>query len=348
MAVQIPPWLNIDPIAPARLRLQANAQRQTQAAQERIARQQAAELQFRREQAAQHAAAEERAGQRREEVFKQTRDDELAQAAQQMQLRREAQAAKTQQFEQTLRLRQQAAEQEAKSAAQQMQGLRAVQEGLKSGQPLQKLIADNAPMLFAKHPDRIASALPRGITAPADFTAREIRDEQGNPVGVRAIPGAHGSIKPLPRTTMSPEGMLRADQLRLGVIRGQLLEAVEGSPEQMKLLRDQNEIMERLRNLSSRRGAATPVPGATPIAPGAAPAPSVFVPGPNTPSPVEAPAEDTLMIRSPQGKVRSVPREEWEAATAKEKEGFTVVSPGKEDEEEAMTEEEPSPDEGEE
>ena len=297
MAVTLPPWLQIDPIAPARIRLQANAQRNAAAASQRASQAQAADLQFRREQAASHEAAQERAADRRERVFKQTHDDELAQAAQQMQLRREAQAAKTAQFEQSLRLKQQAAEQEAKSAALQMQGMRAVQKGLQEGQPLQKLIAENAGTLFARHPERIASAVPKGITGPADYTARELKDEAGNPLGIKVIPGAHGSIKPLPRTTISPEGMLRADQLRLGVISRQLEEADPSSPEFGKLTQARDAIMNRLEQITSRRGSA-PASGTPGVIPG-------------TPTAAAAPLPDRVNVRRiSDGKTGTVPRDQ--------------------------------------
>lgn len=326
MAVTLPPWLNIDPTAPARLKLQANAQRNAAAASTRAAQAQAEDLQFRREQAASHEAAQERAEQRRERVFKQTQDQELAQAAQQIQLRREAQAAKTAQFEQQLRLKQQAAEQEAKSAALQMQGLRAVQKGLQEGQPLQKLISENAPLIFAKHPERMPSAVPKAVAGPSDLIARELTDESGNPLGVRVIPGAHGAIKPLPRTTMSPEGMLRADQLRLGVISKQLEEADPSSPEYAKLTQARDAIMGRLEQITSRRRAASPGTSPEGALLGAPPAAS-------------APSSDTVRVKSPDGKTGIVPRAEWEASSPEERKGWEEISPTNVDEEEEAPEE---------
>jgi len=315
MAVQLPPWLQLDPIAPARIRLQANAQRNAAAANEQASQQRAQELQFRREQAASQAAqeesrlaAQERAAERRDQVLRQTNDRELAQAAQQMQLRRESQAAKSEQFQQTLRLKQQAAEQEAKSAAQQMQGMKAVQKGLEAGEPLQKLIAANAPLLFAKHPERMPSAVPKAVSGPADLIARELTDESGQPLGVRVIPGAHGSIKPLPRTTMSPEGMLRADQLRLGIINKQLEEAIPDSPEFVKLTQARDAIMNRLEQITSRRGAAALSTGAPPQTPSAAPAPS----------------SDTVRVTSPDGKSGMIPRTQLAAAL---KAGYKEIAP---------------------
>lgn len=307
MAVQIPPWLNIDPIAPARIRLQANAQRNAAAASERAAQAQAEELQFRRNNAANQAAQEEaqlasreRASLRRDQVLKQTNDRELAQAAQQMQLRREAQAQKADQFQQTLRMKQQAAEVEAKNAAQQMQGMKAVQDGLQKGEPLQKLIAENAPMLFAKHPERMAAAVPKGVTGPQDFTAHQLKDEQGNPMGINVIPGAHGSIKTLPRTTMSPEGMLRADQLRLGVISRQLEDETDPA-KAAKLKQARDNIMVRLEQITSGRGTIT--------SPAAAAA---------------APASNSVRVKSPDGKTGMIPRSQLDEAL---KGGYEEIAP---------------------
>jgi len=206
-----------------------------------------------------------------------------------------------------LRLKQQAAEAEAKSAAQQMQGMKAVQDGLQKGEPLQKLIAENAPLLFAKHPERMPSALPRGITAPSDFVAHQLKDEQGNPMGISVIPGAHGSIKTLPRTTMSPEGMLRADQLRLGIINRQLED--ENDPAKVAgLTKSRDAIMARLEQIASGRGAAMPSAGANAQAPAA----------------VSAPPADTVRVQSPDGKTGMIPRVQLDAAL---KGGYKELAP---------------------
>lgn len=314
MAVSLPPWLQIDPIAPARIRLQANAQRDAQAASIRSAQAHAQDLQFRREQAASQQAQEserqaalERSALRRDQVLKQTNDRELAQAAQQMQLRREYQAQRADQFQQTLRMKQQAAEVEAKNAAQQMQGMKAVQAGLQKGEPLQKLIAENAPMLFAKHPERIPSAVPKAIGGPADFVAHQLKDEQGNPIGINVIPGAHGSIKPLPRTTMSPEGMLRADQLRLGIISRQLEEETDPA-KSAALTKTRDAIMARLEQITSGRGAVASPAGVNAQNPAAA----------------SAPLSDTVRVKSPNGKIGTIPRSQLDAAL---KGGYKEIAP---------------------
>ena len=317
-SIQLPPWLNLDPLAPARIRLQANAQRNAAAANEQASQQRAQELQFRREQAASQAAqeesrlaAQERAAERRDQVLRQTQDQELAQAAQQMQLRRESQAAKSEQFQQTLRLKQQVAEQEAKSAAQQMQGMKAVQEGLEKGTPLEKLIAANAPLLFPGRADRAIGALqrvPKAVAGPPDYVAHELMTPEGKGTGIQVRAGAHGAVVPLPRREMTPEGLLKAYQVRLGVISKQLEEADPSSPQFSKLIQDRDAIMKSLEDMTSRRGAAALSTGAPPQTPSAAPAPS----------------SDTVRVTSPDGKSGMIPRTQLAAAL---KAGYKEIAP---------------------
>lgn len=323
MAVTLPPWLQIDPVAPARIRLQANAQRDAAAASERQAQSRAEELQFRREQAAESEAAQERSALRRDEVLKQTNDRELAQAAQQMQLRREEQAQKANQFQQTLRMKQQAAEVEAKNAAKQMQGMKAVQEGLQKGEPLQKLISENAPLLFSKHPERITSAVPKGVAGPPDFVAHELLDEQGKPTGVRVRRGAGGSVVPLPRTEMSPEGRMRQDQILAGIYSKQLDTAT--GAEEVELKKKLSALRDRIENDITRRG--TPqVPGPLPPrSPAVPPAAQSIPPSSGEPSvapdeggasvqPEEDAAANMVKVKSPAGKMRSIPEDQLDAA----------------------------------
>jgi hypothetical protein len=331
MAVQIPPWLNLDPIAPARIRLAANAQRNQAAASERAAQAQADELQFRRENAANLAAqdsekqaAQERAALRRDQVLKQTNDRELAQAAGQMQLRREYQAQRADQFQQTLRMKQQAAEAEAKTAAQQMQGAKAVQEGLQRGESLQKLITENAPMLFAKHPERMTFAVPKGVTGPQDFVAHELMDEQGNPTGVKVRRGAGGSIVPLPRTEMSPEGRMRQDQILAGIYSKQLDTAT--GEEEAALQKKLTALRDRIEKDIERRGtqqipgplpprapAVVPNPAAQSIPPGGS---SSVAPdeGGASVEPDEEAAANMVRVTSPDGKTGMIPEDQLDAA----------------------------------
>jgi hypothetical protein len=316
MAVQIPPWLNIDPLAPARIKLAANAQRQQAAAHEAAQRQQAEELQFRREQAASAQAAHERAALRHEQVYKQTHDDELAQAAAQMQLRKESAAMKAEQFQQTLRLKEQKAEGEAATAAKQMQGMQAVQKGLQAGEPLAKLIAENAPLIYAKNPNQMTRAIPTGINGP--ITARNVMDEQGQPTGLRAIPGARGGVHMLPATDLGPQGKWQVDKARMGIITKQMEEAY-GTPEYDILSAKREAIMKKYEGGASAAQA---------VMPGALPA-----------GPVSAPAGDKVRVRAPNGQTGLVPRDQLDAAL---KEGFEEISAGKVDEAAPPDETEPA------
>ena len=313
MAVQIPPWLQIDPIAPARIRLQANQQRNAVAAQERAAQGQAAELQFRREQAAAQQSAQERAAQRREQVFQQTQDQELAQSAQQMQLRRESQAQKADQFKQTLRLKQQKAEAESKAAAQQMQGMQAVQKGLEAGEPLQKLLAANATNLFPGRADRAFGALQRGIPKGVEGppTAINVRDESGNPTGIIAVPGSGGMNIQRPQGLTARDRMM-ADRALLGSIMSQLSYEPENKAE---LVAEAKAIQDRLKKYATQGPATAPVLVPRPVATNSPPsAPASFVPGATTQAPVSAPTSDTVRVKSPDGKTGVIPRAQLEIA----------------------------------
>ena len=336
MAV-IPPWLNIDPIAPARIRLAANAQRDAAAAQSQ-------ELQFRREQlAAQQAqesektAAQERSALRRDQVLRQTHDQELAQAAEQMQLRRESQAQKSAQFQQQLRMKQQAAEVEAKNAAQQMQGMKALQEGLKKGRPMQELLAENAPNLFAGRADRAVGALQRGshVAPVPDYVAHELKDEQGNPTGVKVRRGAGGSIVPLPRTEMSPEGRMRQDQLLANIYGNQLKDAT--GEEEVAIKKKLSALQQRIEKDIERRGTQqTPGPlpprgTAFPVnpigGPGGPPAPAAQSIPPSEGGASAAPDEggasvesdeegaaNMVRVKSPDGKMGVIPKDQLDDA----------------------------------
>jgi hypothetical protein len=317
MAVTLPSWLQIDPIEPARIKIQANAQRNQAAASERQAQAQAQELQFRREQAqvqqAQEAgreAAQERAAVRRDQVLKQTNDRELASAAEQLQLKREVQAEKSQQFEQTLRMKQQQAEQTAKNAASQMQGMQAVQKGLKEGQPLQKLIAENAPLLFSGRADRGVAALqrgaPTGVTAPV--TARKLMDEGGNDTGQMYVPGAHGGVHFLPSGQLDAKGRMQADKARLGSIMSSLAYGSPTEDERKQLISDRKEIETRLKNYANpeKPGASAPAPGAVP----------------QTALPVTG-TSDVVRVKSPDGKSGAIPRSQLAAAL---KNGYTELT----------------------
>jgi len=176
-------------------------------------------------------AAQERADQRKEQVLRETRDSQLAQQAAALEFRREMGMRQNTRQMQQLRLREQQAEQKTASAARQLLGMRRLQEDIGNGMPLEQALAKNSSDLFSDHPEKLASAMrasraggePQEFTTPggikgvfnpltgtphfppreaaelgADaFTAREIMDAQGNPMGLSAIPG-RGSARLLP------------------------------------------------------------------------------------------------------------------------------------------------------
>jgi rRNA-processing protein FCF1 len=319
MAVTLPPWLQIDPIAPARIRLAANAQRLSR---EQAARMQYDRLEAEREHQDKALAAQERAAMRHEAVLRQTKDEELARAAEQMQLRREAQAQRAEQFQQQLRLKEQAAEQAAAIAAKRMQGMQALQKGLQAGEPIEKLVAANAPLLFAGNEKQLGRMLPSNrVGAPPDFIAHELKDEQGNPLGVRAMAGAHGSVKPLPRTELTPEGRTREDLMLLNVYQQQYETAKKEDKPAIAAKRDAliGEIESRRAGRPSAAGAGLAPTAGAPVAP--------VVP------------EGQVRLRSPDGQIGFAPRDQWDATPEEEKKGWTELSAGKVDES-AMTPEE--------
>jgi hypothetical protein len=341
MAVTLPPWLQIDPIAPARIKLQANQQRNAAAAAERASQNQAAELQFRREalnaqlaQQAEHDEAVERSAVRREQVYKQTQDTELAQAAQQMQMQREVQAEKSRQFEQNLRLKQKKAEQEALVASKQMIGMQALEKGLQAGEPLQKLLMENAPNLFYGRPQDMAKVLPRNKVNldPNSVVARPLLTESGQDTGEQWYQGAGGGVNLTPRRRATPEALLNADKALLAITMSEL----EENPKDPQLLADRVAIKKRIKDfVASGRGGATPnASGALPGAPSGTPAP---IRPPVAPTPAQAAAAgERIRIQNAKGETFSTYKNQWDTSTPEERKGWTVID--EEDEEEANEE----------
>lgn len=254
MAVAIPPWLNIDPIAPARIKLAANAQRNSAAAAERAAQLQAQRIEAEQQMQANQIAAQERAAARRQEVLKQTQDQELAMQAEQNQLRRERQAQQAQQFQQQLQLKEKAAEQAAQEASIQMEGSRGLQKDLEAGIPLEKAFPKHASKLLYKHPERIPSAMKAlqqpGALGPEAYQSRPILDAQGQPTGIQAIPGK-GAARILPgmREQLTPEGHVRAIATQLAIIKGQINQATDKELPALEKKRDA--LMNQLETMTS-------------------------------------------------------------------------------------------------
>jgi hypothetical protein len=283
MAVTIPPWLNIDPVEPARIKLQANAQRRTAAAAELQAQIARERMQAEQQMQAQQIAAQERAGLRHDEVLRQTRDAELAQAAQGLQLRREGQAMQADRFSQQLRLKQQAAEQEAAVAAKQMQGLQAIQKDLQAGVPLNKTVAENASNLFAGSKPKDTVAALRGVAPPefgttpggAEFVqgnvhfppnmpdqgegpvkSRPLVDAQGN-VLANLYKGARGYVA-APRQGVSVTDHIKILQTKIALKQSDLSYVSRKSEEGKKLLAERQKLEDELDKYTKMEATATP------------------------------------------------------------------------------------------
>lgn len=283
MAVQIPPWLNIDPIEPARILERTNSRRAANAAAERRAQLEEQRLFSQQQMMNARLAAQERASQRKEQVMRETRDAQLAQQAAAMEFRRQMANQTNQRQLQQLRLREQQVEQQASSSARQLQGMRTLQEDLGRGVPLEQALAKNAANLFSNRPERLASAMkaaetpgpPQAFTAggmsgvynprtgapsfpprlpselgPEAFQARDITDPQGNPTGIRAIPG-RGSARVLPgQMNLRPGDRINALKTRLSLIQTKMLtEATKAELPSLKKERDG--IEEELRQITA-------------------------------------------------------------------------------------------------
>lgn len=283
MAVQIPPWLNIDPIEPARLASQT-AQRRTQeaiAARQAQLREQEMELRYQVEAA--HIAQQERAAYRKQVVAEQLAQMESQRRAEEMAMRRELHARQAAQFQQTIKLRQDAAERAAAEAAIQAEGSRGLEADLQAGMPMEKALPRNAGKLFYRHPERMVPAIrsvsppgaptfgktpggqeyvqdprggvhfPPGMTASptGPVRAEQVVDETGNPTGARVIRGARGGIHTMPREGLSPEGTVRGLTAQLAIIKGQMEEADEKELPALKARRDA--IMGQLERLTTPR-----------------------------------------------------------------------------------------------
>ena len=272
MAVQIPPWISIDPIAPAHIVLAANAQRNQAEASARSAAMQQEEMDVRREQAQTMAAQAQRA-------LEQQKQEHEAKQAQQLA-----------EFQLTNQIHQEASKRAALEASIQMQGQTELQQSLDAGVPLDKAFAAAAPKLLWKHPNAIAPSIksitppaapqpgvdaegrnfmygptgtpvypPRGVT-PAQtgpITAQDIVDQSGNPVGVQAFRGANGAVHPLRPQSITLEGRIRVLTASAAIIKSQ----IDASPSQAiteSLLKKQANILAQLDDLLTKKEAIAP------------------------------------------------------------------------------------------
>lgn len=245
MATQIPPWLALDPIAPARIALAANQRKSQEAIAARRAQFEEQQLMAQQEMMYARLAAQERADQRKQQVYQQTHDAALAQQASAAEFRRQIAQQQNDRQMQALRLREQQVEQQTGIASRKLLGTQNFQRDLAAGVPMVEALAKNAPDLFSDHPERITPAIAaakrgmppqafdvggfKGVYNPAtgaptipplgatplgqeSYTAKQILDEAGNPIpGMRAIPGVRSArILPGARSELSPEGKIRA------------------------------------------------------------------------------------------------------------------------------------------
>jgi hypothetical protein len=263
MAATIPPWLNINPIEPARILQRSQVQRAQNAAAERRAQLEAQRMQMQEQMMYARLAAQERADQRKEQVLHQTRDSQLAQQAAALEFRREMGMRQNAGQMQQLRIRQQQEERKTASAARQLLGMNKLQEDIGNGMPLEQALAKNSSELFSDHPERLASAMraarpPKEAAelGPEAYRARPIIDEQGQPIGQMAIPGKGAARVLGGRATLSPGETISAIKAELGVIQPGIIFATTPE-EKATLTKRRDELIEDLRKV--RKGGTVPL-----------------------------------------------------------------------------------------
>ncbi len=180
MATFIPPWLNIDPIEPAKIKLQANAQRNQRAAAELTAQIARERMQ---EEALQHAGTL---------AARQQEAADLAAYRQQESERKEQEGAALE------RLRQQKYEQDAMEASIRMEGMRDYEKGLAAGEDQGTAFSRNAHKLLYKNP----AALERYVQNLGEAGPLEERTTSGG-AGYLVRPGGRPQF--IPRTSLPGE-----------------------------------------------------------------------------------------------------------------------------------------------
>jgi hypothetical protein len=258
MADGIPPWLNIDPVAPVGRLLEGYRAGLSASEAQTAAAQRAQQMAFAQQQAAEASR-----------------------------IRQEQHQLDVQRFGLELRLKEQQAEQAAQEAAIQLEGQQGLQKELAQGVPIQQAFVKWAPKLLYKHPERLAQAIqamtPPGTPqpgwtpsgqeyminprtgapvfsraggTPVEGIARELKDEQGNPLGIKYIPGAHGAVKPLQeplgKRPLTPGERGRLLMAQLFLVRGLLRDTEPSSPEGKKLVEQRDDLMRQLKELTDQ------------------------------------------------------------------------------------------------
>lgn len=266
-SIVIPPWLNADPAAPVGRLLEGYRAGLSAAEARTAAAQRAESMAFAQQQATEAAR-----------------------------IRQEQHQLDAEKFGLELRMKEQQYAQAAQEASMQLEGQQGLEKDLAEGIPMEKALPKWAPKLLYKHPERLPQLL-RTLTppgppqfsqspsgrevmwnprtgagtfspttgAPVEGIARELKDEQGNPLGIRYIPGAHGAVKPLPEPigkrplSLAEQGRLLMSQLFL--LRGQMRDVEPSSPQGKKLAEKYDKFAKQLEEVTDQalgKGASVP------------------------------------------------------------------------------------------
>ena len=159
----IPPWLNIDPVAPVGRLLEGFRTGLSAGEARTSAAQRAQSMAIAQQQAAENARIRE--------------EENLRQA---------------QQFELQFRLKEKEAERQAQEAATQLEGMQTLEKRLAAGEPFAQVWAEVAPKVLYRHPERIPQAM-QAVAGPQFGTTPE-----GIPYGI----GRSGGISYPPASYM--------------------------------------------------------------------------------------------------------------------------------------------------
>ena len=250
MAVQIPLWLSIDPIEPARLAAARAARQQQAAIAERAAQQRQQEMELRAQVEAAHIAQQDRAAYQRQIMSERLAQQEAQRRAEDAQIRRELHARQAAQFQQTIQLRQDAAQRAAEEASVQTEAWQGVQKNLDAGMPMDKAMLPYMGKLFYRKPAQAMSAFKERapLEAPTFGTTPSGREYvQGR--GVHLPP----SLNPKPaRTDLSPSEKIRALSTQFAILQNRI--GNESDPAKQGAMQKQQEaIFQQLQQLTAPR-----------------------------------------------------------------------------------------------
>lgn len=133
----VPPWLNIDPVAPVGRLLEGFRTGLSAGEAQRSANQRAEQMAFAQAQAAENAR-----------------------------IRQEQNQLEARQFEMQFRLKEKEAERQAQEAAMQLEGMQTLEKRLAAGEPFEQVWAQVAPKVLYRHPERIPDAMRSMVPQP--------------------------------------------------------------------------------------------------------------------------------------------------------------------------------------